>query len=62
MPADTTNDIPQDGSAAAPSGRADVPAEAVAPLLRGIAVLRHLTDANDGTLSLSSLEKATGLA
>ncbi|MDN3245704.1 IclR family transcriptional regulator C-terminal domain-containing protein [Streptomyces sp. ZSW22] len=62
MPADITNDIPQDGSAAAPSGRADVPAEAVAPLLRGIAVLRHLTDANDGALSLSALEKATGLA
>lgn len=39
----------------------DVPAEAVAPLMRGIAVLRRLTDA-DGTLSLSELERATGLA
>ncbi len=38
-----------------------VPAEAVAPLLRGIAVLRQLTDAG-GTLSLSGLERATGLA
>ncbi|MGW7212119.1 IclR family transcriptional regulator domain-containing protein [Streptomyces collinus] len=39
----------------------DVPAEAVAPLIRGIAVLRELTEAN-GTLSLSGLERATGLA
>ncbi|MFJ3705655.1 MULTISPECIES: IclR family transcriptional regulator C-terminal domain-containing protein [Streptomyces] len=38
-----------------------VPAEAVAPLMRGIAVLRRLTDA-DGSLSLSELERATGLA
>ncbi|MEU8707430.1 IclR family transcriptional regulator C-terminal domain-containing protein [Streptomyces sp. NPDC048565] len=38
-----------------------VPAEAVAPLMRGIAVLRRLTDA-DGSLSLSDLERATGLA
>ncbi|MGW7261946.1 IclR family transcriptional regulator domain-containing protein [Streptomyces sp. NPDC054842] len=38
-----------------------VPAEAVAPLMRGIAVLRRLTDA-DGTSSLSGLERATGLA
>ncbi|MFI2781246.1 IclR family transcriptional regulator domain-containing protein [Streptomyces sp. ALB3] len=37
------------------------PAEAVAPLMRGIAVLRRLTDA-DGSLSLSDLERATGLA
>ncbi|MFJ8976776.1 IclR family transcriptional regulator C-terminal domain-containing protein [Streptomyces sp. NPDC102282] len=39
----------------------DVPAEAVAPLMRGIAVLRRLTDA-DGSLSLSDLERASGLA
>ncbi|MGW0988401.1 IclR family transcriptional regulator domain-containing protein [Streptomyces sp. NPDC002486] len=39
----------------------DVPAEAVTPLIRGIAVLRELTEAN-GTLSLSGLERATGLA
>ncbi|MEV5733629.1 IclR family transcriptional regulator C-terminal domain-containing protein [Streptomyces sp. NPDC052292] len=37
------------------------PAEAVAPLMRGIAVLRQLTDAG-GTLSPSALERATGLA
>jgi IclR family transcriptional regulator, pca regulon regulatory protein len=37
------------------------PPEAVAPLMRGISVLRRLTEA-DGVLSLSSLEKATGLA
>ena len=40
---------------------APVPAEAVAPLMRGIAVLRQLTEAG-GTLSLSGLERATGLA
>ncbi len=38
-----------------------VPAEAVAPLIRGVRVLRHLTDAG-GTLSPSALERATGLA
>lgn len=37
------------------------PEEAVAPLIRGIAVLHRLTEAG-GTLSLSALEKATGLA
>ena len=37
------------------------PAEAVAPLMRGITVLHRLTEA-DGTSSLSGLEKATGLA
>ncbi|MGW6139169.1 IclR family transcriptional regulator domain-containing protein [Streptomyces sp. NPDC055144] len=37
------------------------PAEAVAPLMRGIDVLRRLTDAG-GTLSLSELARATGLA
>ncbi|MBM7442451.1 IclR family transcriptional regulator C-terminal domain-containing protein [Streptomyces sp. HB132] len=40
---------------------AQPPAEAVAPLMRGICVLRRLTDA-DGSLSLSDLERATGLA
>ncbi|MFJ9904966.1 IclR family transcriptional regulator C-terminal domain-containing protein [Streptomyces sp. NPDC101152] len=38
-----------------------VPAEAVAPLIRGVAVLHRLTEAG-GTLSLSALERATGLA
>ncbi|MFJ4472843.1 IclR family transcriptional regulator C-terminal domain-containing protein [Streptomyces sp. NPDC089424] len=40
---------------------AAVPDEAVTPLIRGIAVLRQLTEAG-GTLSLSALERATGLA
>ncbi|EKX68835.1 IclR family transcriptional regulator domain-containing protein [Streptomyces ipomoeae] len=40
---------------------ASAPAEAVAPLMRGIIVLRRLTEA-DGVMSLSGLEKATGLA
>ncbi|WP_030254996.1 IclR family transcriptional regulator domain-containing protein [Streptomyces violens] len=44
-----------------PPAAAGAPAEAVTPLMRGIAVLRRLTDA-DGTLSLSELERATGLA
>ncbi|MFF4353285.1 IclR family transcriptional regulator C-terminal domain-containing protein [Streptomyces sp. NPDC001530] len=45
------------GSEALPA----VPAEAVTPLIRGIAVLRRLTEA-DGVSSLSGLERATGLA
>ena len=48
MPAHTTHDAARD--------------EAVAPLLRGIAVLGRLTGADDGTLSLSALERTTGLA
>ncbi|MEU6448245.1 IclR family transcriptional regulator C-terminal domain-containing protein [Streptomyces sp. NPDC046979] len=55
MPANTTNAVARDGAA-------PVPDEAVAPLLRGIAVLRRLTEADGGALSLSGLEKATGLA
>lgn len=47
--------------ASTPQQGTEVPAEAVAPLMRGIAVLRRLTDA-DGSLSLSDLERATGLA
>ncbi|WP_030422926.1 IclR family transcriptional regulator C-terminal domain-containing protein [Streptomyces sp. SCSIO 75703] len=69
MPAKTTNDAARDEGAAAPAeaaptltrGRTAAPAEAVTPLLRGIAVLRELTEA-DGTLSASELERATGLA
>ncbi|MFE9121011.1 IclR family transcriptional regulator C-terminal domain-containing protein [Streptomyces sp. NPDC007172] len=38
-----------------------VPAEAVGPLMRGVAVLRALSDA-DGRLSLGELVRATGLA
>ncbi|MET9380117.1 IclR family transcriptional regulator C-terminal domain-containing protein [Streptomyces sp. NPDC002928] len=37
------------------------PDEAVAPLIRGIAVLRHLTEAG-GTAGPSALERSTGLA
>ncbi|MBQ0883440.1 helix-turn-helix domain-containing protein [Streptomyces sp. RM72] len=72
MPAHTTHDASRDGAAAAAetvvpaeavaSAEAVAPAEAVTPLLRGIAVLRRLTEAHDGTLSLSALEKTTGLA
>jgi IclR family pca regulon transcriptional regulator len=39
----------------------EVPEEAVMPLVRGIAVLRRLTEA-DGVSGLSGLERATGLA
>lgn len=53
MPAETTTPPSVPESA--------VPAEAVAPLIRGVRVLRELTDAG-GTLSLSGLERATGLA
>ncbi|GKQ36807.1 IclR family transcriptional regulator C-terminal domain-containing protein [Streptomyces sp. A012304] len=38
-----------------------VPEEAVTPLIRGVGVLRELTAAG-GTMSLSGLERATGLA
>ncbi|MFY7631342.1 IclR family transcriptional regulator domain-containing protein [Streptomyces sp. NY05-11A] len=46
---------------AAASSGTSTPAEAVAPLMRGVAVLHRLTEANGG-LSLSALERATGLA
>ena len=49
MPVKTTPDAPA------------VPAEAVTPLIRGVAVLWRLTEAG-GTLSASALERATGLA
>ncbi|MFM9595807.1 IclR family transcriptional regulator C-terminal domain-containing protein [Streptomyces scabiei] len=49
------------GAAATTPATTPAPAEVVAPLMRGIAVLRWLTEA-DGTLSPSALEKATGLA
>jgi len=52
MPADTADARPL----AEP-----MPAEAVAPLIRGVAVVRQLTDSG-GVLSLSGLERATGLA
>ncbi|MFI6562734.1 IclR family transcriptional regulator C-terminal domain-containing protein [Streptomyces sp. NPDC050534] len=69
MPAKPTTDadaassaVPADSSAADPAASsAAVPAEAVTPLVRGIAVLLRLTEAG-GTLSPSGLERATGLA
>ncbi|WP_406170268.1 IclR family transcriptional regulator C-terminal domain-containing protein [Streptomyces sp. NBC_00996] len=54
-----SNVVPAPGAGTGP-GTA-VPAEAVTPLIRGIAVLRRLTEA-DGASSLSGLERATGLA
>ncbi|MCS0603634.1 helix-turn-helix domain-containing protein [Streptomyces sp. LP11] len=44
-----------------PTAPAEPPAEAVTPLIRGLAVLRALNNA-DGSLSLSGLQHATGLA
>ncbi|MPY36414.1 helix-turn-helix domain-containing protein [Streptomyces adustus] len=55
-----TDATPRPGADADPAATA-VPAEAVTPLLRGVAVLRRLTEAG-GTLSPSDLERATGLA
>ncbi|GAB2992375.1 IclR family transcriptional regulator C-terminal domain-containing protein [Streptomyces pseudoechinosporeus] len=54
----STDLTPAPGS---PDAAEPVPAEAVAPLMRGIAVLRRLTEAG-GTSSLSGLERSTGLA
>ncbi|MFF9626171.1 helix-turn-helix domain-containing protein [Streptomyces griseosporeus] len=58
MPAKTPT---QPARATAPSAPPAVPEEAVTPLIRGVAVLRELTEAG-GTLSPSALERATGLA
>ncbi|WP_330349324.1 IclR family transcriptional regulator domain-containing protein [Streptomyces sp. NBC_00582] len=52
MPAKTTT---------TPGPEAGAPAEAVVPLMRGVAVLRELTGAG-GAMRLSELERATGLA
>ncbi|MFH8898364.1 IclR family transcriptional regulator C-terminal domain-containing protein [Streptomyces coeruleorubidus] len=60
MPAKPRNDH-HEGAAPPADGNTEAPAEAVTPLIRGLAVLRELTEA-DGTLSLSALERATGLA
>ncbi|MFF5519574.1 IclR family transcriptional regulator domain-containing protein [Streptomyces coeruleorubidus] len=60
MPAKPRNDH-HEGAVPPADGNTEAPAEAVTPLIRGIAVLRELTEA-DGTLSLSALERATGLA
>ncbi|MFF8944353.1 IclR family transcriptional regulator C-terminal domain-containing protein [Streptomyces sp. NPDC014864] len=66
MPANTppvAHRVTGAGSPAAPTAApaAVPPAEAVTPLMRGVAVLRQLTEAG-GTLSPSALERATGLA
>ncbi|MFF4834683.1 IclR family transcriptional regulator C-terminal domain-containing protein [Streptomyces sp. NPDC001315] len=45
----------------APHAQGAPPDEAVAPLIRGIAVLRHLTEAG-GTAGPTALERSTGLA
>ncbi|WP_112466851.1 IclR family transcriptional regulator domain-containing protein [Streptomyces triticisoli] len=55
-PANTTTNAAEAASAVGAA-----PAEAVTPLVRGVAVLRQLTQAG-GTLSPSALERATGLA
>ncbi|MFF0964280.1 IclR family transcriptional regulator domain-containing protein [Streptomyces sp. NPDC003703] len=58
----TSARAPESGTAAgAPDRPHGPPPEAVAPLIRGVAVLRALTEAG-GTLSPSALERATGLA
>ncbi|MFF7369386.1 IclR family transcriptional regulator domain-containing protein [Streptomyces tricolor] len=49
------------GTAGAAGAGAGAPAEVVGPLVRGVGVLRRLTEAG-GTLSPSALERATGLA
>lgn len=52
---------PGDGGGGEGGAEDAVPVEAVTPLIRGIAVLRRLTEA-DGVSSLSGLERSTGLA
>ncbi|MFJ3672190.1 IclR family transcriptional regulator C-terminal domain-containing protein [Streptomyces sp. NPDC090106] len=62
MPTKTTMDAVDPVDTMDERGSAGVvPAEAVTPLIRGITVLRELTEAG-GTLSPSALERATGLA
>ncbi|MBQ1089635.1 IclR family transcriptional regulator C-terminal domain-containing protein [Streptomyces sp. B93] len=51
----------QQAQAAREAAAPTAPTEAVTPLIRGIAVLQRLTEA-DGTLTPSELERATGLA
>ncbi|WP_428986399.1 IclR family transcriptional regulator domain-containing protein [Streptomyces camelliae] len=63
MPANPALDA-EGAAAAAAEGSVEVtgpPGEAVGPLMRGVGVLRRLTEAG-GTLSPSALERATGLA
>ncbi|CAM5419405.1 IclR family transcriptional regulator OS=Streptomyces alboniger OX=132473 GN=CP975_14190 PE=4 SV=1 [Streptomyces alboniger] len=60
-PVETPSNVTAKTSREVTSDGTPVPAEAVAPLIRGIGLLRQLTEAG-GTLSLSGLERATGLA
>ncbi|MFF1439766.1 helix-turn-helix domain-containing protein [Streptomyces sp. NPDC058295] len=60
MSAKTTASDPVPAPVPTP-GAGQAPAEAVSPLIRGVAVLRQLTEAG-GTMSLSALERSTGLA
>ncbi|MFE6826909.1 helix-turn-helix domain-containing protein [Streptomyces sp. NPDC057690] len=60
MSAKTTASAPVPAPVPTPEA-GQAPAEAVSPLIRGIAVLRQLTEAG-GTMSLSALERTTGLA
>ncbi|MCX5202833.1 helix-turn-helix domain-containing protein [Streptomyces sp. NBC_00237] len=53
--------LPADGGPAVGGPADDLPAEAVGPLLRGVDVLRRLTDAG-GRLSPGDLVRSTGLA
>ncbi|WP_425831904.1 IclR family transcriptional regulator domain-containing protein [Streptomyces fractus] len=54
-------EVPTVPTVESPNPPPQPPAEAVAPLMRGLDVLRHLTEA-DGTLALAELARATGLA
>ncbi|MDR6974809.1 IclR family pca regulon transcriptional regulator [Streptomyces sp. 3330] len=60
MSAKTTASAPVPAPVPTP-GAGQAPAEAVAPLIRGVTVVRGLTEAG-GTMSLSALERTTGLA
>ncbi|MFI6037516.1 IclR family transcriptional regulator C-terminal domain-containing protein [Streptomyces sp. NPDC051315] len=60
-PARDTPDAPETSDLPGTPVPSPVPEEAVTPLIRGIAVLTELTAAG-GTMSLSGLERATGLA
>ncbi|MFD9316991.1 helix-turn-helix domain-containing protein [Streptomyces sp. NPDC060053] len=64
MSAKTTASAPVPAPVPRPEAEAEAgqaPAEAVSPLIRGVTVLRRLTEAG-GTMNLSGLERATGLA
>ncbi|MEW2299998.1 IclR family transcriptional regulator C-terminal domain-containing protein [Streptomyces sp. NPDC006655] len=60
-PSPSPSPSPLPPSSSSVGNEAQPPAEAVAPLIRGVAVLEALTGAG-GTLSASALERRTGLA